>query len=542
MDHRGPDRYQHRGGPPPDYYYGGRGGRGYMQDHRGDHRGGNNRHGPPRGPPRGGGYDRRPPPSRSGNSRRRNPNYEVMRFRSREEEMDWLDDRRRKRQARQGPEHTKWDQPPTAEQLAATQAGAEGGNSLFPTATCIPAIVNPALSSNPQQTRHARRLYVGNLPFGISEQRIEAAFGDAIEKALVEPMDQSSKSQWILNVYLNAERHFCFIEFSSVELTTACMELDGLYLEPDQPPVKIKRPNDYNPTTAPAVTNLPKLDVSRLGIISPTVPDGPHKIFIGGLHYHLQEPQVVELLQAFGKVQAFHLVKNDADGSSKGYCFVQYADPAITPVAVQGLNGMEIGGGKTMTARLAGERGGETSSTMPVAVAPVSAATTTTTTASSSTTPDPHRTIISGYDIEELVDASMGLKPMPTAPQYLDPFTGQPLTRIVPVGMMSIQQTPTIASASSILVLHNMVTEEDLATDEDYEGLLDEVRDECRKLGELQQIEIPRNSKKLVYLKYATVAEATKAQGALQGRQFGDATVETSFYAEQDFASGKWKE
>jgi len=101
--------------------------------------------------------------------------------------------------------------------------------------------------------------------------------------------------------------------------------------------------------------------------------DGPNKIFIGGLHYHLTEAQVLELLQAFGKIKAFHLVKGGSDemgggmgassvaspmnanmtNLSKGYCFVEYADPSITATAIQGLHGMEIGGGKSLTARLA---------------------------------------------------------------------------------------------------------------------------------------------------------------------------------------------
>eukprot|EP00521_Asterionellopsis_glacialis_P018581 CAMPEP_0195298430 /NCGR_PEP_ID=MMETSP0707-20130614/23442_1 /TAXON_ID=33640 /ORGANISM="Asterionellopsis glacialis, Strain CCMP134" /LENGTH=121 /DNA_ID=CAMNT_0040360537 /DNA_START=58 /DNA_END=419 /DNA_ORIENTATION=+ len=121
-------------------------------------------------------------------------------------------------------------------------------------------------------------------------------------------------------------------------MTTACMALDGINIM-GKGKVKIKRPNDYNPSLAPPVHSsaVPLLDVSRLGIISGTVNDGPNKIFIGGLHYHLMDDQVLELLAAFGKVRAFHLVKEDADAvSSKGYCFVEYMDPAATPVAVMG--------------------------------------------------------------------------------------------------------------------------------------------------------------------------------------------------------------
>ena len=69
----------------------------------------------------------------------------------------------------------------------------------------------------------------------------------------------------------------------------------------------------------------------------------------------------MELLQAFGKIKSFHLVKNDPDSiTSKGYCFVEYADPNVTQVAVLGLNGMDLGGGKVLTARVAAQRAGAT--------------------------------------------------------------------------------------------------------------------------------------------------------------------------------------
>ena len=162
----------------------------------------------------------------------------------------------------------------------------------------------------------------------------------------------------ILSVYINYERRFCFLEFKTVEMTTACMALDGIDIN-HKGKVKIKRPNDYNAAMAPKVApqNIPQLDTAKLGIVSGTVLDGPNKIFVGGLHYHLTEGQVMELLQAFGQIKAFHLVKNDPDSmTSKGYCFVEYADPAVTPVAVMGLNGMDLGGGKMLTARGASKK------------------------------------------------------------------------------------------------------------------------------------------------------------------------------------------
>ena len=89
----------------------------------------------------------------------------------------------------------------------------------------------------------------------------------------------------VLSVYINHERRFCFLEFREVGMATACMALDGININ-GKGKVKVKRPNDYNPTMAPTVhpSSVPVLDVSRLGIISSNVQDGPNKVFIGGKH------------------------------------------------------------------------------------------------------------------------------------------------------------------------------------------------------------------------------------------------------------------
>lgn len=189
------------------------------------------------------------------------------------------------------------------------------------------------------------------------------------------------------------------------------MALDGLEIIPGYP-VKVKRPNDYNPASAPLTTHVPVLDVSTLGIISPTVLDGPHKIFIGGLHYHFTEAQVLELLGAFGKIRAFHLVKNDPESTvSKGYCFVEYMEgETVTPVAVEGLNGMDLGDGKVLTARVAG--GGTAVAGTAGSSNTGSGATGVNPVASTEGAPPPDRTIVSGYDIELLVDAALGHRNM----------------------------------------------------------------------------------------------------------------------------------
>lgn len=280
-----------------------------------------------------------------------------------------------------------------------------------------------------------------------------------------------------------------------------------------------------------------------------------------GLHYHLTEDQVLELLQAFGKVKAFHLVKNEPDSSnSKGYCFVEYVDPNVTHVAVIGLNGMDLGGGKVLTARVAGERSG-----MPMVTPTIASTMGAEQALPSPSAPRPDAIIIDGYDIEELVDAAMGQRPMPTAPMHLDQY-GMPITRSLPTALSAAVTTvppapgagvlPQGASAldianaaldaamgkstgpagskTRILVLLNMVSDEDLATDDEYQGLQEEVGEECAKFGKLLGMKIPRaasssiqpSAVKKIFLEYASLQDSANAERELAGRQFGPNVVQ----------------
>ena len=182
----------------------------------------------------------------------------------------------------------------------------------------------------------------------------------------------------------------------------------------------------------------------------------------------------------------------------------------------------------------------------------------------------PNANIVHGYDVEAIVDASMGLRPMPTAPMYLDSF-GMPLTRLAPTGVIPapvapVQQPQPVAAAppassaldianaalaaaygaapgagapagggpTRVLVLSNMVMQEDLSSDEDYQGLQEEVREECAKFGQLRGMQIPRkpdgniqsSAILKIFLEYATIQDAQAAERELKGRKFGDNVVQ----------------
>nr|KAJ0199534.1 hypothetical protein LSAT_V11C600308620 [Lactuca sativa] len=69
--------------------------------------------------------------------------------------------------------------------------------------------------------------------------------------------------------------------------------------------------------------------------------EGPDRIFVGGLPYYFTEVQIRELLESFGPLRGFDLVKDRDTGNSKGYGLCVYEDQAATDVACAALNGLK---------------------------------------------------------------------------------------------------------------------------------------------------------------------------------------------------------
>ena len=108
------------------------------------------------------------------------------------------------------------------------------------------------------------------------------------------------------------------------------------------------------------------------------------------------------------------------------------------------------------------------------------------------------------------------------------------------------------APTSRVMVLLNMVTPEELYSDNDYNDIVEDINDECGKYGEVEGVRIPRpipKSKKWepsdsaaatveknrkadeqagvgrVYVMYKQIESIGKAMKAIGGRQFGGRTI-----------------
>lgn len=187
--------------------------------------------------------------------------------------------------------------------------------------------------------RAGRRIYVGNLPLDAKEGEVRDFF-NAVMIAAGGAGRKPGNS--VLGVFLNLSKKFGFVEFRNAVEATQVMDLDGIRFRGLS--LKIGRPANYNPTASCiAARSAPKLNLSKLGIVPTHVPNGPGKIYIGGIPYNLTIDQVRELLQSYGPLRGLWLSHDPATGLSKGYGFAYYENESVTSAAISGLNGLEIG-------------------------------------------------------------------------------------------------------------------------------------------------------------------------------------------------------
>eukprot|EP00063_Salmo_salar_P058107 XP_014032942.1 PREDICTED: splicing factor U2AF 65 kDa subunit-like isoform X3 [Salmo salar] len=340
-----------------------------------------------------------------------------------------------------------WDVPaPGFEHITPLQYKAMQAAGQIPATALLPTKITPeGLASThtsvpvvgSQMTRQARRLYVGNIPFGITEEAVMDFFN---AQMLLGGLTQAPGNP-VLAVQINQDKNFAFLEFRSVDETTQAMAFDGIIFQGQS--LKIRRPHDYQPL--PGMSESPSVYVP--GVVSTVVPDSAHKLFIGGLPNYLNDDQ-----------------------------------------AIAGLNGMQLGDKKLLVQR-----------------------------------------------------ASVGAKNAALTGMNQTPVTLQ-VPGLMPTSMALLGGLPT-----EVLCLMNMVAVEELLDDEEYEEIVEDVRGECSKYGQVKSIEIPRPVDGLevpgtgkIFVEFMTLFDSQKAMQALTGRKFANRMVVTKYcdpdaYHRRDF-------
>ncbi|WVQ63700.1 uncharacterized protein L199_001853 [Kwoniella botswanensis] len=244
---------------------------------------------------------------------------------------------------------------------------------------------------------------------------------------------------------------------------------------------------------------------SSFGVPGGSMVDSPNKLFIGGLPTYLNDEQVIELLKAFGELKTFNLVK-ETGNVSKGFAFCEYVDPNVTDMAIQGLHNFALG----------------------------------------------DRTLV-------VQRAAVGRNQNNHHHNHALPGSAAFLQQAVP---NILQSSNNEGPATRVMLLLNMVTPEELYSDEDYQEILEDINDECSKYGEVEGVRIPRPTPKnkkwapgdsaavsaeknrqideengvgRVYVMYRNVDDTTKAMKAIGGRQFGGRTILVANVPEEEF-------
>jgi splicing factor U2AF 65 kDa subunit len=93
---------------------------------------------------------------------------------------------------------------------------------------------------------------------------------------------------------------------------------------------------------------------------------------------------------------------------------------------------------------------------------------------------------------------------------------------------------------SRVLVLHNMVTAEDLMDADEYDDILQDVKEECDRFGKVLDLQIPRPLGKSgegpgvgkVFVRFETEEDCEAAVKGVAGRKFSERTIVASYYPE----------
>lgn len=385
---------------------------------------------------------------------------------------------------------------------ASGMAAAAGGPAAAP-------VMAAGAAMSQQATRHARRIYVGGLPPSADENNIATFFSNALAAV---GGTTAGPGMCVVNVYVNYEKKFAFVEMRTVEEASNAMALDGIMFEGAQ--VRIRRPADYNAAAAaplgPSMPN-PNLNLAAIGLDKQPVPlpttnlmsqmvgpgmtaqpqlserDAAERIFVGGLPYYLTEEQCRELLGSFGAIKSFDLIKDRETQQSKGYGFVVYEDPRVTDVACAGLNGMQMGD-RSLTVRRAQE----------------------------------------GQRMKEEEKRQQLAAALPGAPPVAPVYAG---------------------TAARVVKLSHAVTLEELQDDQEYADILEDMREECAKYGTVVQVHIPRPAPAdaqpppglgKVIIEFTDAPGAIGARNAMHGRKFGGRVVEAVLMGEHDYKEFKW--
>lgn len=270
----------------------------------------------------------------------------------------------------------------------------------------------------------------------------------------------------------------------------------------------------------PIIVKLTQAEKNRMPFTGPHIPanlpqTGPIKLYVGSLHPNISEEMLQAIFEPFGLIDAILLARDDF-GRSKGYGFIQFASAEDGKKAMEQLNNFEL-------------------VQKPIKVSLYVEAN------DKSLYPGMMNPMITNLDNDELDRTGVNLGPSGKLALMAKLAEGTGLQ--VPKQTMDalnitsgVQPMPNAATpgapvATQCFLLSNMFDlEEEIKKPEWVEDIKDDVITECSKYGGIVHIHIDRESLEgNIYIKCPTVAVATSAMAALNGRFFAGKVIKASY-------------
>lgn len=229
--------------------------------------------------------------------------------------------------------------------------------------------------------------------------------------------------------------------------------------------------------------------------------ESDNKLYMGGIPLTAKESEVRELVESFGQLKLFNLVKDpNNEELNRGFCFFEYLDEKVTERALKGLNNIDMADRKLRVQR-----------------------------------------------------ATINNKSF----QLLQQLKANPITVNSQAGKSNFSDhNPTIqphmqvdvpiyaALPSRVIQMINMINTEDVMDDLEYREIVEDLRNECMQYGTVLNVEIPRPDKNTsiagpavgrIFIKFSTLQSAKKARFKISGKKYNRRTCVASFYPENYF-------
>jgi len=312
-------------------------------------------------------------------------------------------------------------------------------------------------------------------------------------------------------VYINQEKKFAFVELRTVEEASNAMALDGIMFEGVT--VRIRRPADYNPTAAaalgPAAPN-PNLNLAAIGMertreqAAPAVPPSAQPAIPTNLMPQQAGQGDSGSDRIFVGGLPYYLSEPECRELLGAFGTIQAFDliKDRTTGNSKGYGFVVYEDPKVAEVAIAGLHGmrmGDRTLTVRIA--------------------------------EGQLRSTQMVQPAMAMPEG------------------GFQPAMFTAAAPRTVKLVDAITANELQDDEEYNDILEDMREELGKFGALAALHIPRPPKDgappppgvgKILAEFSAPESAMAARNALHGRKFGGRMVQATLVTEEDYKAGRW--